>query len=104
MANDLAKLYAQLSTLAHDKLLATTDAKWRLWKLSPKLHLVLHLCCEQVIDWGNPRLWWCYGDEDMVKIMINIAESVHPTTLAVSVMTKWLWCVFDQFLLDPDEL
>ena len=34
--------------------------------------------------------------------MINVADSVHPTTLAISVLTKWLWCVFDQLLVDPE--
>ena len=103
LGNDLAKLYARLSTIAFEKL--QIDPTWRLWKLSPKLHLFLHLCCEQTIEWGNPRFWWCYGDEDMIGLMIGIAESVHPTTLAASVLAKWLWCVYDQVLLvDPDEL
>ena len=97
LADQLSKLYARLSDLAFSKSL-------RLWKLSPKLHLFLHLCGEQVVEWGNPRFWWTYGDKDMVRIMINIAEGVHPTTLAASVLTKWLWCVFDQVLLkDPDD-
>ena len=59
------------------------------------------MCVDQICM-GNPRYWWCYGDEDLVRITIGIADSVHPNTLAVSVLSKWLWCVFDQLLVDPD--
>ena len=52
---------------------------------------------------GNPRFFWTYGDEDLVKWMIQIAEGVHPATLAASVLGKWLWCIFDQFLVNFDE-
>ena len=51
---------------------------------------------------GNPRYFWTYSDEDLVRIMVGIAESVHPTTLPISVLSKWLWCVYDQLLVDPD--
>ena len=37
-----------------------------------------------------------------IKNMIGIGYSVRPRTLAVSVLTKWLWCVFDQLLVGPD--
>ena len=95
LANSLAQIYSNLSRMCFDRGL-------RLWKLSPKLHLFLHLCMEQPPEMGNPSFWWCYGDEDLVKWMIQIAEGVHPLTLATSVLTKWLWCIFDQVLIDFD--
>ena len=52
---------------------------------------------------GNPRFFWTYGDEDLVKWMIQIAEGVHPATLKASVLGKWLWCIFDQLLVNFDE-
>jgi hypothetical protein len=96
LADQLCGIYSRLSTMAFARNL-------RLWKLSPKLHLFMHLCINQCLDFGNPRFWWTYGDEDLVGIMINIAEGVHPTTLAASVMPKWLFCVFDQLYVDPDD-
>ena len=51
---------------------------------------------------GSPHYYWCYGDEDLVRIMVGIAETVQPRTLAISVLSKWLWCVFDELLLDPE--
>ena len=32
----------------------------------------------------------------------GISKSVHPRTLAISVLAKWLFCVFDEVLIDPD--
>jgi hypothetical protein len=34
--------------------------------------------------------------------MVGVAESVHTNTVAISVLTKWLWCVYDQLIVDPD--
>ena len=94
VGNLFGAMYARLSTMCF-------DIGLKMWKLSPKHHLFVHLCCDQ-ITMGNPRYWWCYGDEDLVRIMIGIADSVHPRTLAVSVLSKSLWCVFDQLLVDVD--
>ena len=40
---------------------------------------------------GNPRYWWCYSDEDLVGLLIDIAESCHVNTLAISTLYKWIW-------------
>ena len=96
LGHQFAFMYGRLSKMCFDRGI-------RLWKLSPKLHMFMHLCLWQILEWGNPRFWWVYGDEDLVGIMIHIAETVHPTTLAASVLSKWLWCVFDQLLLEPDD-
>ena len=37
------------------------------WKLTPKFHLLRHLTEETASWWGNPRHFWCYRDEDMMK-------------------------------------
>ena len=67
----------------------------RLFKTSPKLHLFAHLCEWQACEMGNPRYWWCYSDEDMVGLMVDVAESCHPVTLAVSALFKWLHLMYD---------
>ena len=93
LGNELAAMYGRLSSMCYER-------GQRLWKISPKLHLFLHLCLHQATSMGNPRFWWCYGDEDLVRIMINVADSVHPKTLAISVLSKWLWCVFDELIVE----
>ena len=95
LGEQLCGIYTRLATNAFNRGL-------RLWKLAPKFHLFLHLCAQCVV-FGNARLWWTYGDEDMVKHLIAIAETVHPATLASSVLSKWLWVVFDQLLYNPDD-
>jgi hypothetical protein len=95
LGNQLAAIYSQLATMCFNRSL-------RLWKTSPKLHLFLHLVLHQAPMIGNPRFWWTYGDEDLVGHMINIAEGVHPATIAASVLAKWLWCIFDQVVYDFD--
>jgi hypothetical protein len=94
LANQLMGMYSKLAVMCADRQL-------RLWKVSPKMHLFLHLCIEQAVACGNPRFYWTYGDEDLVGILIGVAEGVHPSTLAISVLTKWLHCVFDELLIDP---
>ncbi len=65
-------------------------AHQKLWKTTPKLHLFCHLCEWQAIERGNPRYYWCYPDEDLVGLMVEIVQSVHPRRLAVMCLLKWL--------------
>jgi hypothetical protein len=94
LGNLLASMYSKIATLCF-------NADLRLWKLSPKLHLWLHLTEDQVVEFGNPRFWWCYGDEDLVGQMIELAEGLHPSTMSAVLLTKWMLLVFDDMLLDP---
>ena len=83
IGNQLTSMYSQLATMAFNR-------GQRFWKLSPKFHQFIEMCLYQVVSMGNPRYYWCYGDEDLVRILIGISESVHPNTLASSVLCKWL--------------
>jgi hypothetical protein len=94
VGNNLGAMYSRLAQMAFSRGI-------RMWKTSQKHHQWMHLTNDQLVN-GNPRHFWCYGDEDMVRICIGIARSVHPRTLPVSVLAKWLWCVFDKLLIDPD--
>jgi hypothetical protein len=87
VGNNLGGMYARLAAMAFAREL-------KMWKTSQKHHQWMHLCVDQIVN-GNPKNFWCYGDEDLVRIMIGISHSVHPRTLSVSVLCKWLWCVFD---------
>ena len=89
LGQKLAEYYSWLATDAFESITPK-----RLWKESPKLHLFEHLCQHVAILYGNPRFYWCYADEDLVGKMIEIAETVHPTTLAFSVLFKWLHLFF----------
>jgi hypothetical protein len=89
LGRKLSILYGRLSTFAFNMGI-------KLWKVMPKLHLVIHLCEDQMPVFGNARYYWTYGDEDLVGHLIEIAESVHPRTVAISLLMKWLICVFDE--------
>ena len=95
VGNMLASMYAQLSNIAW-----AMDVK--LWKMNPKLHCFIHLCVDQAPYDGNPRFYWTYSDEDLIGQLIDIAEGVHPSTLAFAVLYKWLVCVFDDLLVSTD--
>ena len=76
--------------LAHEAIQSGTQA----WKLKPKMHLFQHLCHTQAHEFGNPRFYWTYADEDMVGQMIEVARSCHPSTLAKTALYKYLVMVF----------
>ena len=68
----------------------------KLWKTSPKLHLFQHVAEWQSVELGNPRFYWTYADEDLVGKLIEVAESCHAKTMAVTAMYKWLTLVFSR--------
>jgi hypothetical protein len=59
------------------------------WKISPKFHLFVHLC-EIQAQWMNPRMYWCYADEDLVGQAIEVSRSCHASTVADTAIYKWL--------------
>ena len=85
----LAMLYSSLAKKAFE------DNR-KLWKVTPKLHLFVHLCEWQAVEFGNPRYYWTYPDEDLVGLLIDIAQSCHPRTMAVNSLFKWLRLAFDE--------
>ena len=86
-ARNLLTIYTQLAQESLDK-------QERMWKLTPKFHLFLHLCEIQCVTWGNPRWYWTYADEDLQKVMKAIALSCHPSRLASEMLRKWVVNVF----------
>ena len=54
-----------------------------------------HLLEMQAIIYGDPKWWWCYADEDLDGLMIDVADGAHPSTLAFSVLFKWLHTAFN---------
>ena len=92
----LAVMYGKLACWSHSR-------NFRIWKMAPKLHLFEHLILQAVAH-GHPACWWTYGDEDLVGRLIRIAHTVHPATIAESMLCTWAHCVFDEMLLDVDAV
>ena len=88
LGQTLVGLYTALATQAKESGL-------KMWKLQPKLHLFLHLCEWQALEYGNPRYYWTYPDEDLAGSMAEVAESCHPRTMPVNALFKWLHLCFD---------
>ena len=65
-----------------------------LWRMTPKLHLFVHLCEWQCSTMGNPRFCWCYSDEGLAGAMARVAETCHPATMAGSALFKWMQSAF----------
>ena len=87
----------QQMVLLHSKLHADCFALGeRRWKFPPKAHLIDHLVTIQAPRWGNPAYCWCYGDEDLVGLVIDSAQSCHAKTCALVAPIKWLVIAFDR--------
>ena len=67
----------------------------KFWKMSPKHHLFQHLCEDQALAYGNPAFYWTYADEDLVGLLIEVAHSCHPSTMATVGLFKWRILGFD---------
>jgi hypothetical protein len=85
----------RLGTLYSDLAAQAAAIGEKMWKTSPKLHIFVHLCEWQCLEFGNPRYYWCYADEDLVGSMIEIGETCHPRTIAASCLFKWLHLAFE---------
>lgn len=88
VGRQLAVLYTQLAE-------ESTRSRLRMWKMHPKLHIFVHLCEWQALDWGNPRYYWTYADEDLVGLITEVSQSCHPATLACVALFKWLHVYFE---------
>ena len=62
----------------------------RMWKMHPKAHFFVHMCEWQAVEVGNPRFYWTYSDEDLVGLLVEVAQSCHPKTLAASALLAWM--------------
>ena len=88
IGNQLPQLYMRLYAEAF-------NAGVKMWKMTPKVHLIQELLLYQCIVWGNPLYYWCYADESLVGDMVEIAQSCHMATLTATALVKWLVLAFD---------
>ena len=49
-----------------------------------------HFCEDQTPKMGDLRFFWIYADEDLVGLIMDVAQSCHWFTLAVTVLFKYL--------------
>jgi hypothetical protein len=90
---DMSKLMRQLyCNLSQEALLR----RKRSWKATAKLHMFEHVCGLQTFL-GNPSSTWCYSDEDLQRIVKEIALSCHVNTVEYLALYKWVIHIFDDF-------
>eukprot|EP00959_Pyramimonas_sp_CCMP1952_P456598 9473443-Pyramimonas_sp.AAC.1 len=73
LARAFINAYSQLSAEA-------IASRKRAWKMTPKFHTFVHLAEHQ--SFMNPRFYWTYSDEDLQRLMKEIASSLHSSHLA----------------------
>ena len=78
-------IYYQLS-------LEAVQMRLRRWKFAPKFNLFQHLCELQMVKFGNGRFYWTYSDEDLQRILKNIAVRNHSSTVAWMTLYRYaIW-------------
>ena len=81
-------MYTELGRI-HLKKADWQDNGWFMYRWYPKRHLFCHVVEDQIKSCDNPRDHWCYGDESFIGEMVTVAESVGPTVMHRSVITKY---------------
>ena len=74
----------------------------RMWKITAKLHLVQHLL-ETQVDFQNPRFDTTYKDEDLQRIIKEIALSCHAANVVHMTIYKWVISMFEDAWPDSDD-
>ena len=73
---------------------AERAGKEHAWKYRPKLHLMQELLVKCVQEWGNPKQYWCYRDEDALRWLsqagVRRGGAVTPYGIADVVIKKFL--------------
>ena len=66
----------------------------RMWKSVPKFHVFVHIC-DLAVVLGNPKYYWTYSDEDLQRVIKEVATSCHPRNMEQVVLYKWLIYTFE---------
>jgi len=66
---DQAKSVCERFLLLYSGLMSEAEraGKQHAWMYRPKLHLMQELLVKCVQEWGNPKQYWCYRDEDALR-------------------------------------
>ena len=87
LGRTLLELYLKLSKEAIVK-------HKRMWKSVPKFHVFVHIC-DLAVVLGNPKYYWTYSDEDLQRVIKEVATSCHPRNMEQVVLYKWLIYTFE---------
>ena len=63
------------------------DLERRAWKMPAKTHVFQHLC-EDIPRIINARFLWCYPDEDLQKLVKEVAETLHSRNIEDNTLYK----------------
>jgi hypothetical protein len=96
---ELPKLAQTLIQLYHLLSKEALGMRLRRWKMPQKFHMFQHLCEIQIVLFGNARFYWTYTDEDLMKMMKEIALTAHPSNVAWMTLYKWGILKFDRDLI-----
>ena len=66
----------------------------RSYKMKPKIHPCQHIFEDSVI---NPMHVWAYSDEDLQRLIKQIAVQCHPKTVSYMVLLRWVMQTFGEF-------
>ena len=65
---------------------------WNYWRVTPKIHLFMHLAEEQSSVFGSPARSWNYADEREIGRATHLARAVHPKVLNQQLMERYrMW-------------
>jgi hypothetical protein len=66
----------------------------RAYKMKPKLHETQHILEDSII---NPMRVWLYADEDLQRLVKEIAIQCHPLTVPYMCMFRWAVQTYGEF-------
>ena len=66
----------------------------RAYKMKPKLHEVQHILEDSII---NPMRVWLYADEDLQRLVKEIAIQCHPLTAPYMCLFRWAVQTYAEF-------
>lgn len=92
--HDITRLCRTMFGLYMDLSQEALARRKRLWKMTPKWHLLLHLSSPEHLELGNPMHMWCYADEDLQKSMRQIGTSCAIQTVEDVLLLKWVFLRF----------
>ena len=92
---DIEKLrfYGRTFLITYGHMAATSvTAKKCLWGLKPQMHQYDHSLDELEVDKLNPKLYWCYPDEDFIGRLQRMATKVdrRQKSFAIDVMNRYM--------------
>ena len=91
---ELKKLSQIMMSCYRNLSLESLQKGLRTYKMKPKLHETQHILEDAVI---NPVYVWLYSDEDLQRLIKEIAVQCHPLTVPYMCLLRWVVQTFGEF-------